>query len=145
MKEYLIVIVSIIIFLTIFEGVLPKGKHNKFIKTIISSIVVCILLVPIIKIFNSDYTFDAVSNNIDYENYLIDYKEKTIKNEIKTLLNSEKIVEKKIEVDCKENIVLIILDEAVINDKEEHINNKEKAKSLLIERLYLIDWELLIE
>ncbi len=148
MKEFALIIVSIIIFLVVFEGVLPKGKFGKHVKTVMSLVTVLVILIPVVNIFNSDYDFNSILNNNDnYEKYLEEYKMNTLKKEIKTVLESESIEvgEVFVEMSNEKNIVKVLIKKDELNETVEHIDIKEKAKSLIIERLYLKGWEIIVE
>ncbi len=148
MKEFALIIVSVIIFLVVFEGVLPKGKFGKHVKTVMSLVAVLVILVPIINIFNSDYDFNSILNgNVAYEEYLEEYKKTTLEREIETVLEGESIVVNDVFVEFtnEKNKVLILLENQELNENGEHIDIKEKARDLIIERLYLNDWEIVVE
>lgn len=148
MKEFALIIVSVIIFLVVFEGVLPKGKFGKHVKTVMSLVAVLVILVPVINIFNSDYDFNSILNgNVAYEKYLEEYKKTTLEREIKTVLEGESIVVNDVFVELtnEKNKVLILLENQELNENSEHIDIKEKARDLIIERLYLNDWEIVVE
>ena len=148
MKEFALIIVSVIIFLAVFEGVLPKGKFGKLVRSVMSLVAVLIILVPIINIFNSDYNFNSVLNTDSrFEEYLDEYKKSTLKSQITTILESENMVVLNVNVEFLEdkNKVEILLQNQELNENGEHIDIKEKAKTLIIERLYLSDWEIVVE
>ncbi len=147
MKEFILIVVSVTTFLAIFEGVLPRGKSGRLVKTVMSLIVVLTMLVPIVKIFNEDYDFNSLLNgNEAYENYLEEYKITTLKKEIKAVLKSENIetLEVFVELDENQNKLKILLNMGALNESDGHIDILEKAKRLVIERLYLNDWEVLV-
>ncbi len=148
MKEFIVILISVITFLVIFEGVLPKGKFGKIVKTIMSLIVVLTMLVPIIKIFNSGYDLSKVLNSdANYEKYLEEYKKTTLVKEITAVLYSEDIEVKSVFVELSEekNKVTILLKNEVLNENNEHIDILEKAKTLVVERFYLSAWEVIVE
>ena len=148
MKEYALVIVSVIVFLVVFEGVLPKGKFSKYVKTVMSLVTVLVILIPIVNIFNNDYSYTSIlSGDLAYEEYLEEYKKTTLEKEIKTVLESEKILVNSVFVEIldNKNKVTILLENQVLNEELEHIDIMEKAKKLVCERLYLTDWEIVVE
>ena len=147
MKEYLLLVVSIIIFLTIFEGVLPKGKFGNRVKVIISMVVVLVILNPIVSIFNSNYDYSNSLNNCEeFTSYLNEYKKNTIEKEILSTLTLEgyNVLSVNAVVNGNENKVEIIIKKDELLTSEEHIDNLEKAKRIVIERLYLNGWEVVV-
>lgn len=147
MKEYLLLVVSIIIFLTIFEGVLPKGKFGNRVKVIISMVVVLVILKPIVSIFNSNYDYsNSLNNSEEFTSYLNEYKKNTIEKEILSTLTLEgyNVLSVNAVVNGNENKVEIIIKKDELLSSEEHIDNLEKAKRIVIERLYLNGWEVVV-
>ncbi len=148
MKEFIVILISVITFLVVFEGVLPKGKFGKIVKTVMSLIVVLTMLAPIIKIFNNDYDFNKILNSsASYDGYFKEYKKSTLIKEITAVLESENIEVKSVFVELSEekNKVKILLKNEVLNENGEHIDILEKAKEIVVERLYLSSWEVLVE
>ena len=147
MKEYLLLVVSIIIFLSIFEGVLPKGKFGNRVKVIISMVVVLVILNPIVSIFNSNYDYsNSLNNSEEFTSYLNEYKKNTIEKEILSTLTLEgyNVLSVNAVVNGNENKVEIIIKKDELLSSEEHIDNLEKAKRIVIERLYLTGWEVVV-
>lgn len=147
MKEYLLLVVSIIIFLSIFEGVLPKGKFGNKVKVIISMVVVLVILNPIVSIFNSNYDYsNSLNNSEEFTSYLNEYKKNTIEKEISSTLTLEgyNVLSVNAVVNGNENKVEIIIKKDELLTSEEHIDNLEKAKRIVIERLYLTGWEVVV-
>ena len=147
MKEYLLLVVSIIIFLSIFEGVLPKGKFGNRVKVIISMVVVLVILNPIVSIFNSNYDYsNSLNNSEQFTSYLNEYKKNTIEKEILSTLTLEgyNVLSVNAVVNSNENKVEIIIKKDELLSSEEHIDNLEKAKRIVIERLYLTGWEVVV-
>ncbi len=147
MKDYLILITSVIIFLAIFEGVLPQGKFGKTTKSIISMVVVLVILTPIVKIFNSNFDFNNILlENLKYQEYLDKYQKETLEKEISSLLTIEGYVVSSVNVtiSSSENKVKILIEKDELISDMEHIDILEKAKSLVIERFYLSNWEVIV-
>lgn len=147
MKEYLIVIISSIIFLAIFEGLLPKGKLGNNVKSIISIVVVLIILNPIVKFFNSDFNYENILyDNSEYQAYLDEYKKNTLEKEIESTLklNGYNVISVSAMINDNQNKVEIIIEKDEFIKEDEHIIILEKAKSLVIERFYLSSWEVIV-
>lgn len=145
MEKYLVVVSSVIIFLAVFEGVLPSGKFGKMVKIVISMVVTLVILTPILNIFNKNYDFNAILNESDeYVEYLNEYKKTTLEKEIKSflLINDFDVVDVSVSVTTQENSLKILIEKDELNSDGEHINILEKAKNLVIERFYLSDWEI---
>ena len=132
MKEYFLTIITTTFFLAMLDGILPKNKNGKLVKSIISVVSVTIILVPILNFLNSDYKTNFNDNLFnDYEKYLTEYHKKTTESEIETLLKSNGYDVTSVhltKIDDK-NFIEIFLNDTGINDDSEHINRIENAKN----------------
>ena len=148
MKEYFSSVITITFFLCLIDGILPKSKNGKVVKNVIAILSVTIILSPILNIFNSNldlFNNTEILNN--YSSYLIEYKKTTMVNEISYLLENNGYDVLSVEIKSKNdgNIIQVFLLNNGINDQNEHIDSIENAKNLILERLYLDNWEVLVE
>ena len=147
MKNFLLIFISTITFLTVFERIIPKGKTGKIVKAIFSCFIVFIILNPVVKIFsNEDNFYDEIPVNLELSNYLENYKIQTLKKEIEVVLESQNYCVQSCNINKVDEkyIVQIILNKSCINENDEHIFSIDKAKKLIIDRLYLDDWEIVV-
>ena len=147
MKNFLLIFISTITFLTVFERIIPKGKIGKIVKVIFSCFIVLIILNPVVKLFsNEDNFYDEIPVNLELSNYLENYKIQTLKKEIEVVLESENYCVQSCNINKVDEkyIVQIILKKSCINENDEHIFSIDKAKKLIIDRLYLDDWEIVV-
>lgn len=152
MKEYLISITSIILFISILELFIPNNKIGAFVKGIVGVVSIILMLSPIISIFNKNYDYEFTKNDYEYTNYLVDYEKKIIKEEIDLLLKTNdltpitiEIIGEVLEGDFKIYKIYIKIENKVISNENEHINKLENAKKLILERLFLDSPEIEIE
>ena len=143
MKEYLISVVSVILFLSILEIFVPNSKVGQLVKSIISIVSFLLMLSPIITLINKEFNVDLIKNDSSYSEFLIDYEKKIIKEEIIMLLSTNEIEVESVEIEGYENDgdfevskIYIKIVKDVISSEDEHIIKIDKAKSLVIERLY---------
>ena len=145
MEKYLVVVSSVIIFLAVFEGVLPSGKFGKMVKTVVSMVVTIVILTPIVNIFNNSFDYETIINSNDgYVEYLNEYKKITLEKEVKSflLINGLDVESVFVTINENNNLLEILIKKDELNSESEHINILEKAKNLVIERFYLSDWEI---
>lgn len=95
-KGFVITLVSIIIIISAIELIAPDNSMKKYLKFVLGSILIAIMLNPIISIFSTDK--EEISNEIQEYLDLIDNKKK---NNINTPSNgSEEIFIKSLEENC---------------------------------------------
>ena len=148
MKEYILVVVSVTIFIAIFEGVLPKGKYSKSLKSITSLIVVTVILVPIVNVLNNvNVSYENLNYLDNYEEYIEQYKVKILKEQVKSVVENENyLVEEVLVVSSNENYTLsIIVSDNGIIEEGGHIDSIEFIKELVKEKPYINSWEVLVE
>lgn len=121
LKQWIMSIVCVVIFVTILEIILPEGSIKKYVKFATGLLIMVIVISPIIKLFNSDANLseqiDFYSNSISsYENVDVakaqkDFKEKTKQTFIEGLKES---MEKQIKNETGKNyeITNIVLKES---------------------------------
>ncbi len=139
MKEYFYQTLSVITFLSIADLIVTKSKNGKIVKTIISLISVTALSLPIISIVKnvklSNENFNYVQN---YNEYLLELQEEVYKKTIKKALFDAQIdnFELEFEFSSDDNIfklekIIIIFENEVINDNNEHIDMTERVNLAL--------------
>lgn len=68
-SKWILSIAGIIFTSVIIELILPEGQMNKYIKAILSFIIVLVIIMPIPKLMKSEYDY---SNLLSYENIKVD-------------------------------------------------------------------------
>lgn len=142
MKEWIFSIATIIILITVISILLPEGKCGKFIKAILSLIVILVIIKPIFNIDINQEVLDVFSYDSsmvlqdNYLNYVSSKKISFFKAEIANILKNYKIDNAKIDIDTSvENNQLKIekihinLQELVINSSIENIHIIKDIKS----------------
>ena len=141
MKDYFLFITCVFILLSLADFLTPKGSSGKVSRGVISAICVLAVLSPAVKLINFDFSTISSSLNSEYYNiYLENYKNQTLKDEIFIVLENENINVESVEVKSSESLMKI-----VIRNDGQHINNTENAVKILIEKLYLENWEVICE
>lgn len=137
MKEWIISIAVIIILITVISILLPEGKCGKFIKAILSLIVILVIIKPIFNIDINQEVLDVFSYDSsmvlqdDYLNYVSSKKITFYEEEVTNILRSYKIENAKINIDTNvENNQLKVM--------KIHINLKESVINSSIEHMYII-------
>jgi stage III sporulation protein AF len=104
LRNWIISISTAVIFITAVEMILPSNSFKKYAKFVLGLILISILVNPIIKIFDRDFSIDEYANRavkfIDdkgYESNYSKYKESSMNKTMDTFkLNLEKAVETKL-------------------------------------------------
>lgn len=89
LKQWVVTICSIVIFITAVEIVLPKNNMKKYVNFVFGLILIAAILNPIIRIFNSKFDVGAysekISNYLDNQNTQNDLKKYENKEQQSTL------------------------------------------------------------
>ncbi|GAA0723779.1 stage III sporulation protein AF [Clostridium malenominatum] len=95
LKEWIINIASLVLFITAVEMLLPDNSLKKYSKFVLGLILMTVLINPIIKIFNRNFNISVYSQNISRSIYDEDtaksiekYKEESLKNTINNFENN---------------------------------------------------------
>ena len=154
MTAWLIRVVAVVLFISLLTVMIPDGKTGKFIKPILSLVIVGVIFTPIL------YGFDktgglTVSSGKEYGNalnydekyiyFVFDKKIENCENNCKDILSEYGIngatvtiqysVDKDYSVSF--NGVFVNLKNAVINGEEENINLVSEIKKKLAEYLHM--------
>lgn len=107
LKNWIISICTVVIFITAVEMLLPNNGFRKYVKFVLGLILITVLINPILKVFDrgfdiNEYVSKTVSYVDDkgYKNSVQDYKKDTMTN---TLTTFKLNIEKACEVKLKEN------------------------------------------
>ena len=81
-----------------------------------------------------------------YTEYLNEYKKVSLEKEITSFLvvNGFNVLSVKASISDIHNSLEILIKKDELNSDKEHIDNLEKAKNLIIERFYLLNWEIVV-
>lgn len=98
LKEWIMSIVSVVIFVTILEIILPEGSIKKYVKLATGLLIMVIVISPILKLLNSEVDLsekvslysESISSyeNVDVAKAQKDFKEKTKHTFIESLKES---------------------------------------------------------
>ena len=138
MDNYVLVAISISIFIAISEILIVNGKNGKLVKIILSLLCVTAFIEPILSLFNENYDSDESNFNADYTNYLLKIEEKTLENEIENVIKKQNSDLKSVNVtlDSLDGVIStkkveIIFYNQGINCDSDHINITTETKALL--------------
>ncbi|MBU5482945.1 stage III sporulation protein AF [Clostridium sp. MSJ-11] len=132
LKEWIINIASLILFITAVEMLLPDNSLKKYSKFVLGLILMTVLINPIIKIFNKNFNISVYSQNISrviYDEEKVDsiekYKEESLKNTIKNFeTNLEQIIGDKLKDEFKVLNTKIEI-QAEYSDEDNNFNIKD--------------------
>ena len=150
MKGYFYGLIASVIFLAVFESVIPKSENGKPVKAVVSLLALLIITVPVIKMLGSGFFTGSESADINesFTNKLSEIERITTESEVYSLLKTEKFPVKKVKAavitsDGKIFVkkIVVFYDESVIKENENHIYILENAKELIKSRLYKCDAE----
>ena len=104
LKEWIINIASLVLFITAVEMLLPDNSLKKYCKFVLGLILMTVMINPIIKIFNKNFNISVYSQNISrtiYDEETINsiekYKEESLKNTAKNFeINLQQIIGEKL-------------------------------------------------
>ena len=138
MSKWLISIVGVVFLGVLLDLVYPNGKTNAFCKSIFGIITVCIMISPIVKFKNSDYSIDL--NNNSLLTSINKSKELALKSQIEGCLISNGINGAIVEIDSNllendfeiENVYVDISD-LVLTEKVTNINKYEVILETVLE------------
>ncbi|MBE7088186.1 MAG: hypothetical protein E7370_01485 [Clostridiales bacterium] len=129
MKEYLLTVFSVIFFSIIISFLIPEGKTNKLILSVVRLITIFVLIQPITKIF---FKNDLKEDVADF-NFVCTVYSKNQSREMQEHLKEEFFVESKCDIViayCEEGFI-VEKTEIITFNAEEEINEKIYA--------YLVD------
>ncbi|MEW9093696.1 MAG: stage III sporulation protein AF [Clostridiaceae bacterium] len=132
LREWIINIASLILFITAVEMLLPNNSLKKYSKFVLGLILMTVLINPIIKIFNRNFNISVYSQNISrviYDEEKVDsiekYKEESLKNTVKNFqTNLEQIIGDKLKDEFK-GLNTKIEVQAEYSDKDNNFNIKD--------------------
>jgi len=142
---YLLSIVGVVVISVVLELVIPSGQISKYIKSIMSLVIIFVIASPLPKLLNNGIDFSSLfSSTIELDE---DYLE-TVKNQNITLLErqlqdeleAEGITGAELQIwgeleDGQINIsyIFVEMENVVLSSELEHINKYEAIRNLLIE------------
>ncbi len=153
MNNYLIVTLSVIIFLAFLDLITSSSKNGKVVKMVTSLIAVTMLAVPIISIVkNENLTQDKVYYNEYLNDYLVELEKKVVQNKIESALKDLECKFSNVNVefiDEKGTLILekitVKFDTAVINENGLHIDILESVKNSLKSAIDIQKVEIIVE
>lgn len=138
MSKWLISIVGVVFLGILLDLVYPNGKTNAFCRSIFGIMIVCIMISPIVKYKNNDYSIDL--NNSSLLASINESKEFALKSQIEGILRNKGIdgVVVEIESNLLENdfqIENIYVDtsELVLTENLTNINKYEVISRTILE------------
>ena len=104
MSEYISTIIYICVFCIILELILPENKLKKYVKVLVSLVIILTLISPILNLFENEHVIATISNAIENIQSKVDLKEYDFSNvQNRIILSSTKeSIEQEILSKCKE-------------------------------------------
>lgn len=148
MKEWILSLSGTILLTTVFSLIIPNGKTASVIKTVFSFLCVFVFIKPVLSLSgaNKDISFDFSSDyqlNLEeeYLSYFLQERKSGYQAICKNVLSKNDLICKDILIDFVDeknfdyniNKITVYLDVSVIENKNKHINNKEKSRSSIAE------------
>ncbi|MBE5756651.1 MAG: hypothetical protein E7342_02510 [Clostridiales bacterium] len=153
MKNYLLEIVVIVFIMAISSLILSEGRLKFFIKSIYSITLILVIISPIIKMKNTEVNFDLfLENEIVFDQNFLDYvnnkKDENYKEILDKILLNMGINRATFEfvLDKEENSIekiFIDLKNAVIENKDEHINIVKEIEDKIKEHYFFSNAEVI--
>ena len=157
-SSYILSVVGVVFLGVLVDVIMPDGEMNKYVKGVFSLVALVVIISPVQKLFNSDFSvenifYDTTSIQIyndfieatlkqmkmQYENILIaKLKDKGFENvdvEILAEMSNYEISIKK---------VILDISKMVINSNAEHINKYEDIKAIVLENFDVEESDVII-
>jgi len=141
---YLLSIVGVVLFSIVLDLILSDGTTKKYIKSIMSLILIFVLVSPLPKIMKNEldfsFTKSFVSLNEEYQNVVFEQQKNQAEKDLEKLLGDEGFKNAKITIwadnlnGFKINTIFVDLTSLVLAEKNQHINKYEAIKILLIKQ-----------
>ena len=160
MTSWLIRVGAVVLMISVMTLMVPNGKVGKFIKPLLSLVIVSVIFTPILYGFNQNVLTissgkedsNAVNYDEKYIYFVFDKKIKNYENNCKDILSEYGIngATVTIEYSVDENYsvsfncVFVNLKNAVINGKEENINLMSEIKNALAEYLHVDERKIIV-
>ena len=158
MKGYVLSVIGVVFLGVLVDVIMPDGEMNKYVKGMFSLIALCVLLSPVKKIFNKNYSFDSLvydssAIQIDYD--FIESTNKQIKQQLERSLEAKLcdagFDNTKVEILCdlsnnKLQIKKVVVDisKMVINANMAHINKYTEIKGVITKNLNVEESDVII-
>lgn len=158
MREWILSVGTTIIFASIISIIIPEGKMNSYIKSILSILVILVIIKPMLTTTINDYDFDKILNQDvvvlqdDFLNYTNDKKIQNIIKKCKIIINEIGIENPVVNIDyfVEENNQITIkeakinLRNSVIISDKEHIDIIEDVKTVISDYLNIASYKVII-
>ena len=158
MIDWILSVGTTIIFASIISIIIPEGKMNSYIKSILSILVILVIIKPMLTTTINDYDFDKILNQDvvvlqdDFLNYTNDKKIQNIIKKCKTIINEIGIENPVVNIDyfVEENNQITIkeakinLRNSVIISDKEHIDIIEDVKTVISDYLNIASDKVII-
>lgn len=149
MKAWLISIVCITIMEVIFFIIIPNGKLTGVIKSIFSFVLIMVIVSPILKIKNENFSFEeffqneSISVQENYIDYVYNKNQHLLKERISVILQNNNVKYKEISLifddesvhENKIKNIKIILIKDENSSSSEHIYTIEQIKKEITEKI----------
>ena len=149
MNRYVVSIIVTVFLIALITFLLPNGSTSKYVKSVLSMVLVVVLISPLIKFNIKDFKFDNFfeSPNVyvqtDFLDYVLDEKVKSLTKNCDMILNDLGVsgADIKIFYQQKNGVEILIqnvtinLKKSVISSDSSHINIIEKLKKAVSEYL----------
>lgn len=144
LSGYLLSIVGVVMLTVLIDLILPDGKINKYIKSIVAIMVVAVIISPVAKLIKADFDFSKIfaSSNYQIDEAILDsITSKNIENyerELETRLKDFGFEGVNVSIVTEDTsgqkiikYIYVDLCDLVINKNEEHIDYYTKIKDIV--------------
>ena len=141
LSSYLLSVVGVVLLTVLIDLILPDGKINKYVKSVVAIVVVAVIISPVAKLVKSDFDFSNLFTNSSYQVDEVILNELTNQNLQNYQSEWESNLEKlgysgvHISIACAEKngnqiikYIYVDLCDLVINKNESHIDYYTKIK-----------------
>ncbi|MBR1925864.1 MAG: stage III sporulation protein AF [Clostridia bacterium] len=141
---YLLSVVGVVLFSIVLDLILSDGTTKKYIKSIMSLILIFVLVSPLPKIIKNDLDFSFINSSVklneEYQNVVFEQQKNQTEKDLEKFLFNEGFKNIKITIwadnlnGFKINTIFVDLTGLVLAEKNQHINKYEAIKILLIKQ-----------
>lgn len=142
---YILSIVGVIVLSVILDLILPAGQINKYVKGIMSFVLIFVIASPLPNLIKNGidfkYFFTDVEISEEYENTIKSQQVRTLENELEKLLKQKGIENVEIQVwgDLKDGVlqisyIFVEMSNVVLTGESQHINKYEAIRTLLTQQ-----------
>ena len=140
-SAYLLSIVGVVLLSIVLDLVLSDGTTKKYIKSIMSLILIFVLVSPLPKIIKNGVNFSFIESSVsldeNYQNVIFEQQKNQLEKNLEKLLADEGFKNVKVSIWADNfnglniNTIFVDLSNLVLSENNQHINKYEAIKILL--------------